>query len=364
MLQELRKISNKKASVWLVICAIVAIAMAVIIWNMGFPQLFEKPVNLNTIKDEDIAPGRAEMDIYFVVDYYASYEEDGNTTRKYYLVPVGEQSYIGVEAQAKYFDELDPIMAVSQDYLMGNRDNVEGSFYANGTISEMTGEELQYYKAYYSELDWGSEDIFLPYTLRLGHYGEGTSFTFIFFGAILLCVLIGMIVIVVNMSRGKYQKMITDYCKKAGNNEQAMYKVEQFYNTTQPIHGFRISKEYVMTSNGANTVFFEGKELLWAYMDVTNHYTYFIKTGTTYAIQLRMRGGKSYVISVKNEQMAQEVLKQIHDKLPFVFVGYSDEVNGFYNKNRAEMIQESEKMRAEMMVDLPENGVENAFREW
>ena len=211
MLQELRKISNKKASVSLVICAIIAIAMVAIIWNMGFAQLFAKPVNLNTIKDEDIAPGRAEMDIYFVVDYYASYEEDGNTTRKYYLVPVGEQSYIGVEAQTKYFDELDPIMAVSQDYLMGNRDDVEGSFYANGTLSEMTGEELQYYKAYYSELDWGSEDIFLPYTLRLDHYGEGTSFTFIFFGLVFVIMVIIMIVVGITMARGAYQKSITNY---------------------------------------------------------------------------------------------------------------------------------------------------------
>ncbi len=364
MLQELRKTSNKKASVSLVICAIIAIIMAVIMWNMGFAQLFAEPVNLNMIKDEEIASGRAEMDVYFVVDYYATYEEDGNITRKYYLVPVGDKSYIGVEASSKYFDELDQIMAVSQDYMLGNRDDVEGSCHISGTIDEMTGEELQYYKAYYAELDWGGEDIFLPYTLRIDHFGEGTSFTFIFFGVILLVMVVIMIVVSITMARGAYQKSITNYCKKEPNYEQALQRIERFYYATQPIHGFRISREYVMAQSGATTVFMPGKELLWAYMDITNHYTYFIKTGTTYAVQLRMRDGRSQVISMKSEQMTQDVLQQIHEKLPFVFVGYSDEVNAYYNKNRTEMIQESEKIRTEMMIDFSEQDVETTFREW
>ena len=77
-----------------------------------------------------------------------------------------------------------------------------------------------------------------------------------------------------------------------------------------------------------------------------------------------MRDGRNQVISMKSEQMTQDVLQQIHEKLPFVFVGYSDEINAYYNKNRAEMIQESEKIRAEMMVDFPEQDVQSTFREW
>jgi len=349
MLKELKKLSDGKAIRSIVDCVVIVVGIIAALWYLGLSQVFTKPIYLNEVADNEIAPGRAELDLNFIVDSYASYESNGSITKKYYLIPIGEESYMGIEAPKKYFDDFDSLMTICQEYMMGNRDSVEGNIHVTGTIAEMSGQELKYYKEYYNELGWGGEEIFLPYSLKLDHYGSVTMVEIVVAGIFALCFLIGISVMLVKVLNGKYVKMITDYCKMSPNYEQTLQKIEQFYYSTAPIMGFRISEEYVMVVDGANIRFFEGKDLLWAYMNVTKHYTYFIKIGTSYSINLCMKNGMKYIISMKSEVAAQEILHRFNVKLPFVFTGYSKELEHFYNKNRTEMIMESEKIRMELI---------------
>ena len=355
MLQELRKKSRKHAIMVILGCVIaIAIIMAVL-WVFGLSYLFQKPVSLNGIADNEIGEMRAEGDIQFIIGCYAAYGEEGsesNPDMKYYLIPVGEKSYIGMQTKKKYFADFDQFMAVCQEYLMGERENVEGSYHVKGTITKMEGMELKYYKEYYEQLDWGGEEVFLPYTLNVDCLGTQEYLTYYIFGGIILCIMIAIFYTLVKMIKGNYEKMIIQYCKKSGDYERTLHNIEHFYYSVLPVNEFRISQEYIMVPENHNTLFVESKELLWAYMNRTEHRTYFIKTGETYAIQLYMRDGTGHTISVHTMQDAEEILGVIHTRLPYVFVGYSDEIRSVFYSDRLAMIQESDRIMAEQQIHM------------
>ncbi len=173
-----------------------------------------------------------------------------------------------------------------------------------------------------------------------------------------MLLIVGSIVTLVKAFGGKYQDSIKKYCMQSVNYDETMRRVEQFYNTSPLVNGFRVSSDYVLVSSDIKTLFWEGKDLLWAYTDATTHYTYFIKTGTSYAVTLRSRDGEARTFQMKSEELAQEVLQYIHAQLPFVIIGYSKELESLYCNNREEMIAESENIRREWCMNAEENPLE------
>lgn len=150
--------------------------------------------------------------------------------------------------------------------------------------------------------------------------------------------------------------MVTDYCKKAHNYDQAMAELERFYQATAPIYGFRIAGDFFMAPCGIKTIFFESRELLWTYLVTTTHRTNGIKTGTTYSIKLNLRNGKSYDITLTKEQV-EELLQVIAQRLPYVFVGYDKELERAYKQSqgRQELSAATDRRMAEM--NMAESGM-------
>lgn len=357
MLQELRKKSKRKAIITFAVCMLFAAGILLLTWNELFQYLEGGIHDLNALQDKEIGKMVVEGDVYFLVDYYSYVEEGGEITEKDYLLPVGEQSFIGLVAETGDLTELDDIMQQSQEYMMEERDVIEKSVHVRGTIVEMPEEQLQYYKEYYGELDWGGEEIFLPYCIQLNTIGRQEMWFYVVLCVIFLILVIAAVRTLVKSIKGDYEKMITDYCTQSGSYEHTLSKIESFYQMTRAVGGIRISADYCMFPDGKKTVFMESNNLLWAYQSTTEHRTYGIKTGETYMLVLCTRGGDSYSLSVNSLEMVQELLKRIQDILPFVILGYSKELEQIFYGNRQEMIQESDRRRKELRLD-PAAGIE------
>lgn len=363
MLKELRKKSRRHALIVIGICAAIAIGLFFWIWNESLHYAFGRKKYLNELYDAEIKDMYVEADINFLMDYFATYTSDDKVTEKYYLLPVGEESYIAVECSAKYFDDFDQLMDISQDYMMGNRDTVEGSYHVKGTIMPLKGEALTYYKEYYEELSWGDSDIFLPYCLYIDHIGEEHYTDLLLIFAFILVFALAAIIVLVKLLSGGYEKLIIRYCKNSADYDQTMQDIENFYYTTIPVHNLRVSRKYIMAPEGHNTMFAESKELLWVYKHITEHRTYGIKTGETYALMLCMRDGIQHTIKLKKKTDAEEIMDRIHQVLPYVFLGYSDDIKRIYNKDRGQMIQEADRIIAEEAFDRPTYEADNKTAE-
>ena len=81
-------------------------------------------------------------------------------------------------------------------------------------------------------------------------------------------------------------------------------------------------------------------KILWAYQNTTTHRTNGIKTGVTYSVMIYVDGRKdAFNIGVPDETTAQNMLTRINDTLPWVVVGYSDDLKKTFSKDRAQFLE-------------------------
>ena len=136
---------------------------------------------------------------------------------------------------------------------------------------------------------------------------------------------------------GLFQRTLKKYCEQSDN----LKKVEQFYYSTDPVYGVRISKEYVLAA-GVKTNFMPADDLLWVYMNTVTLPPYFKKE--TY-IYFMPKTGKPEQYKVKKEKQGGEILDYVHRTLPWVITGYSDELAKTYRNDRQSMIQAVERVQ-------------------
>lgn len=353
MFQELKKKTLKYNLVFILVLAVVGIVLIGSRISSLFLLLSGKD-DLDVMTADEIRPGMyVEGTVWGIYDYYASTTETKNgvssTVSCEYIIPVGEAEYMGMVAPKKYMEDCDALMEESWDYLDGLTEEITGQFKVTGTITDMDSESLKFYREYlvdyagYDELSEEEQEAFLPYYLMIGYVGESKFSDVIGLSILGLGLLAAAIALLVWSLTGGGQKALKKYCRENG----AEAKLEQFYQSTAPLHGLRISREFIL-GEGLTTLFLPAGELLWAYMQVTTHKKYgVITTGKTYCVMLYTREGKCRQHNVRKEEQAKEILNRINAVLPWVILGYSDELRNAYAKNRAELIRTSDERRAE-----------------
>lgn len=363
MLKEMRKKSLKSNILTILICA----AIGIFFLGMAFPGLkvlLSGKSDLDLLSADEIKPGMyVETTVYGIYDYYACTTETKNGSEKTisceYIIPVGEAEYMGLLAPEKYLDDCDALMEESWDYLDGKTDEILGQIRVKGTITEMESESLKFYKEYladyagYDDLSAEEQAAFLPYYLKVDCVGD-MKLAELIVSLLLAAVMLGVtIFIVIRIMKGGVQKGLIKYCKENGAQE----KVEQFYRSTTPVNGLRIGREYILSDDGS--IFLLSDTLVWAYMQVTNHKRGLITVSRDYAILLHTRKGGLYQHYVKSEAQTKEILDQINRVLPWVILGYSDEINKAYKKDRDSLIQACDRKRAE--TDFENGWVQGSY---
>jgi hypothetical protein len=79
-------------------------------------------------------------------------------------------------------------------------------------------------------------------------------------------------------------------------------------------------------------------DLVWVYRKVTQHRTYFVNTGKTYAAVLFTKQGKTIEITAKDAQ-ATDIATNVMQRAPWAFVGYTPELVKAWKANRQSLIK-------------------------
>lgn len=338
ILKRLRKISLKKVMLPAVIVFAAAIAVFFIFDGVStIKSLFPKSFAELDINDMDGVYVKDE--IYFLYGQYAEEEEyrnnrrTGKITGAQYLTDLDEIYYIGLFGHEKHLDTLEGMMDACRNYANGliYADDVP-VLSVKGTMRAMDSQISRYYWSM-ADGDEGTISVMLPYYLDMDHIGDRSLLTAWAMLALAVGLLALSVFVILSALTGKYQKKMLKTVDAMGDREAVLERLEQFYDTTEPVSGVRMGREFVYFQNGAGSVLMRPWDLVWAYQSTTQHRTNGIPTGKTYAAILRTMDGKQYSLSMKEAEV-KTLLEAIHQTLPGVVLGYDKELEQMYNKNR------------------------------
>lgn len=351
MVKDIKK-NYIKTGILLFIILFVIGAVLLGIASDGISAMLKPKGDLDYMYGDEIEPMRASYTVTYIMDYFSYYTEGSATVEKEYFIPVGEEEYMAIDLSGAQMDKADNNMEATWAIMEGDDSAYDDvvPFVVTGSIVPLEGDSLKFYREYINELDWTAEEkeLFLPYILKPGYVGPMESATFY------ILVILGLILIVIGICllisgfSNKCLKQIKKFCKDTGNEEAAMARVEQFYQTTPGVNNIRISPEFFMWLGGGKATFMSSDNILWAYQHVVKHSYNFIPTGKTYSIMVKLADGKTLEIGMGNQQKAAETLDYFARSLPYIYIGYDPQWMTMFSSNRQFMIQAVSDRRMQM----------------
>lgn len=158
----------KRLPILPIVILLVIAAMA--LWNAAPLCLvtLKTPVDFNTLTEEDIRSGvRVEGDVYAILDSFAveeSWTENSNgsvtpreTSKYYYIIPIGTESYAGLEISAKNYQAYAGVADATWDYLVGAADTIQA--------------EPVHFEGYIAPMDEELYGLFVEWFQDTGYFG-------------------------------------------------------------------------------------------------------------------------------------------------------------------------------------------------
>lgn len=125
---------------------------------------------------------------------------------------------------------------------------------------------------------------------------------------------------------------IKRFLSSQGNSQQVRKELEQFYNTTTPVHGVRINEKYVIIDNKLTFAILKTEDIVWVYHLNTKTKLYgVVTTGSFHAVAIRTADDGDYR-AVATKGGAEELLQYLFSRLPGAFFGYNSQIVEVWNK--------------------------------
>lgn len=307
-------------------------------------MLIQGPQDLDTfdysqIAEEDFKQAYVEGTIYGIYDYYCDETTNGKLSAREYVIDGGDYYYMGLRVKKSDMEPAEALLDASLDYLDGVDDGTAltaAQYRVKGTIKPMDDESRRIFKEY---LDWNNMDeaereSFLFYYLEVNTIGNYDLVSVILFGIMAAVFFLLAILFIVWSFTGKYQKAITKYINSSAYPDSTRAKVENFLDTTTPVHGLYYNSTYLCAQEGSDTFFNETAKLAWAYQSTTQHKVYYIiPAGKSYALTLGFADGSRHSMSVNKEAQVQELLGKLSELCPQAVIGYSAELDAMFRQN-------------------------------
>jgi hypothetical protein len=90
-------------------------------------------------------------------------------------------------------------------------------------------------------------------------------------------------------------------------------------------------------------------DVLWAYRKQTKHYTNGVPTGTTHATVVRDRHGQSVELQMRKTEQVDELLSAIGGAVPEALIGFDEQLDRIWLKNKQEVIAAVDQRRRQRM---------------
>lgn len=343
-MQELKNKSLRKVLPVSVLLIVGSLAFFFFYGCYKLPQTIA-PKNLTEVPVDELEGTVVQADIDYLYDYYMYSEQTrnnvptGTITSIEYLIDCGDY-YMGLRVPQNLVKDTKAMLKRCQ------QGDLSSVFKVRGMVMPMDGTRLRYYKEAlnYDDMPAAQQEKFLLLYIDTDQIG-GHNITMVWVvAAACLALLVWGIVRLVKAAGGSYQKTLRRRLAAMGDPTQMEERFDQFYQSREPVSGLRMDDEFFLIENGAKQELMRPWEVAWAYQCTTNHYRGIIKTGTSYALRLRLMNGKQRDISMGQAEV-QAALQAMGQAMPGVVLGYSKEVEASYRQNREAFRQRWEAAR-------------------
>lgn len=345
MFEELKKRALKSTLAWSIILILAGLGLAG--WNaMDALQVVTGYTDFASLAPEEIKNQVVKIDLaYNFGCYLKAYSENtkthAKTTTDYYYIILtrdGEaldDRFLSIKVPARYGSELDAMAMATAE----GRETTPMTFY--GKIKKLDSEEMYYFKDFFKDVDWTDEDIeaeTLPYYIDY-IWQPATMIYIVLFVAGVVLLIYGIIRIASAASGGSLKKLHKDIAD-AGFTESSVesdFRNAKFFDKKGTL---RVGKLMTYYMSGSIPRAIPNNKMMWAYQNTVTHRTNGVKTGTTYNVMVYGETApKGLTFAVANEAVSQDMLNYFNATLPWVVVGYSDELKKLYNKDRTQFLQ-------------------------
>ena len=263
------------------------------------------------------------------------------TTHYYYIIWSGDENstdwrYMSAKVPTSYQHELDEMTENTFNEVASQPISLCGK------IRKLDSEEYSYFQDYFRQADFTDEEIAegtLPYYIDCKNKVALSGMYIVLFSVGALLLLWGIVRIVKAAGGGSLKKLRKDM-EKAGYSESMAdsdYRSATSFDKKGTLKIGRLMTYYI-TGSDARAI--PNNKIMWAYQNTVTHRTNGVKTGTTYNVMIFDEiTPKGHTFAVANESIAQDMLNLINTTLPWVVVGYSDDLKKMYNKNRSQFLQ-------------------------
>lgn len=259
------------------------------------------------------------------------------TTALYYIISIDSDNnppYMAVRVPASMEDEMEDMA-----------DNTfSGKFsepiHISGTVKEMSSSTEKYFISYMKDFGFTEQevkDMMVPYYIHHGKIGDMVSEVVYIIFAIGAVLAIWSIIYMFRVSKGSKLKKIRKEIADAGYSEE---QVDADWASASEIltkDAMKIGQVFTYIDDGVPHAI-KKDNLVWAYMKTTTHKTNGITTGTTYAVIMFTKDNKEFAIDVKDEAAARYVLDEMGKRMPWMLLGYDDELRRCYKRNINEFL--------------------------
>lgn len=363
MLESLKQ-KTLVGKLWAIIVLAVAAIFIGVVFGPGIAKMIAGPTHFTPLDDHDVLSLQGqylEADIDTLIDYYAetvrseSGKRDEVSAREY-IMPINTPDatvYIGVEVPASKIDDAEAVVADTERLIDDEDGSYEwdGSYVSvRGTLQPMDDETRQLWEDYFIDAGFSYDDIglfddctALPLVLTDGEIDGQDTFVYSFMGVIGVLLVVLAIWFVVHSLTGGFQKQIRNYIKASDDPQATEQALDRFYEDTMQDGKVRMSRSWLMYDKGGNSWVLAGDDVVWAYQYTVRHKAYGILT-VRKEVMVRVFGAKEkracHDIYVRNEDEAQEILRQMQSTYPDAMIGYNAEIEKRYRANPVTFHQE------------------------
>lgn len=340
MLEKLKKKSIKKSimpTIILLIIGLLFIGMegsevkSLLKGHQQFETLAPEEIN-----DELIVDVSLDTNFGCFAEYYEENTDTHvrHTTDLYYVIWSGEEvdedfCYLGIKIPTSDESKMDAMAVATYNY--ENFETVEYS----GAIKKMNDEEYECFKTYFTTSGWSEaefEEWTVPYYISVGELvGDSAAMVYVLFGIGVGLILIAIISFASALCGGGL-KTFKKELKAAGFSVASAefdYESAKVFSEKEVI---RVGRKLTYLMRGRKPHAIRNDKLVWAYQHSVTHRVNGIKIVTTYDVVLYEYDKKICQIAFFKEAESLEILRYIEQNMPWVVVGYSEELSNMFRK--------------------------------
>lgn len=371
MYDQLKKLSMKGVMKRLG-AGIVALLIILFVAGQSFLKLAKGPQDLYQLTVDQLPNSYVEGDINVILGAYAEYyvENDDGTeevTDNYYIIPVGEEEFVGLAVNKEDFSTADQIYNETYDYMMGYRDDLSTSMRVTGTINKMEDDVYEFYEEWFmtsgileNPTKEEFERVALPYVLEIDKVGKLDTYIVYLLAALSVILILAMLYAFIAGISGLYLRPVKKYITKHQDLVSEERVESDFMNATT-IENVMVGNTWTFYTKGCKTYMIENKDIVWAYLEETTHRVNGIKSGVSKSLILYNQKKKKLAIPMKKSNYVNSVLGIYSHTQPHMVIGFSEELKKCFNKDFETFIRIPYQNQEQSEHEAGNNSTKNNF---